>query len=60
MVVLLPIEVDDIGKELDGLKTKNIRLINKTPDTVENNKIAFIHPASTKGVLVELTEKDVL
>ncbi len=53
----ISIEVDAIDKELGSLKTKNVRLINEAPDVVEDNKIAFIHPSSTKGVLVEITEK---
>ena len=48
------IEVEDIEEMLSDLKTKNIRLINETPIVLEGRKMAFIHPKSTGGVLLEL------
>lgn len=48
------IEVDNIAEMLEGLKCKNIRLINETPVDLGDRKIAFIHPKSAGGVLVEL------
>ncbi len=51
------LEVDDIGAMLGQLKAKGIRLINEEPRTLANGrKYAFVHPASTGGVLVELYE----
>jgi methylmalonyl-CoA/ethylmalonyl-CoA epimerase len=48
-------EVDDIEAILTKLKEKGVRLINETPITsAEGKKLAFIHPESTRGVLVEL------
>ena len=48
-------EVDDIETTLAQLKGKGVRLINETPITSANGKkLAFIHPESTHGVLVEL------
>lgn len=47
-------EVDDIDEMLQDLKAKNIRLINETPLELEGRKMAFIHPKSASGVLVEL------
>ena len=50
-------EVDDIEKALDELKNKGIRLINESPMIgTGGKKIAFIHPESTHGVLIELYE----
>jgi methylmalonyl-CoA/ethylmalonyl-CoA epimerase len=49
-------EVDNIEEMLSGLKTKGVRLINETPVQLEGRKIAFIHPKSANGVLVELYE----
>lgn len=47
--------IDDILKELKG---KGIRLINEEPKMGAHNcRVAFIHPASTGGVLIELSEK---
>ncbi|MBE0411169.1 MAG: methylmalonyl-CoA epimerase [Anaerolineales bacterium] len=50
-------EVDNIDETLSTLKMKNVRLINETPIFgTAGKKIAFIHPQSTHGVLVELYE----
>lgn len=50
-------EVEDITQTLAALKSKGIRLINETPVIGTGGKrIAFIHPESTHGVLVELYE----
>jgi methylmalonyl-CoA/ethylmalonyl-CoA epimerase len=50
-------EVDDIEDALASLKADGIRLINETPQIgTGGKKIAFIHPESTHGVLVELYE----
>lgn len=50
-------EVDDIKASLERLKQKEIRLINETPLIgTGGKKIAFIHPETTHGVLVELYE----
>ncbi len=52
------IEVDNITNALAGLKRKNVTLIDETPKAgAEGKKIAFVHPKSTKGVLMELVEK---
>jgi methylmalonyl-CoA/ethylmalonyl-CoA epimerase len=51
-------EVDGLQAILDELKAKGVRLINETPTKgAAGNRIAFIHPESTQGVLVELYEK---
>ena len=49
------VEVDDIHATLAQLKAKGIKLINETPTIGAGGKqIAFVHPSSTSGVLVEL------
>ena len=51
------LEVYDIEATLAQLKAKGMRLINETPEIgTGGKKIAFIHPESTHGVLVELDE----
>jgi len=51
------LEVSDIAETLRHLKEKNIRLINEEPLIgTGGKKIAFIHPESTHGVLIELYE----
>ncbi len=53
----IALEVDDVAAELERLKTKGIRLIDEAPrDGAHNMSIAFLHPKSTGGVLVELCE----
>lgn len=49
--------VDDLAATLDRCRAAGIRLIDETPRIgAEGKPIAFLHPASTGGVLVELTE----
>jgi methylmalonyl-CoA/ethylmalonyl-CoA epimerase len=50
------IEVEDIQTVLDQLKEKGVRLINETPIDLPGRRMAFIHPKSTNGVLLELYE----
>ncbi len=52
----LCLEVDDIGATLADLKAKGVRLINEAPVELPGRRMAFIHPKSTGGVLVELYE----
>lgn len=52
----LCLEVDDINAMLSKLKEKGVRLINEEPLDMEGRKLAFIHPKSASGVLVELYE----
>lgn len=47
-------EVDDIDEMLCDLKAKGVRLINETPEVLEGRKMAFIHPKSSNGILIEL------
>ncbi len=51
--------VEDIEASLEELKEKGIRLIDQTPRIGAGGaKIAFLHPKSTNGVLVELCQRD--
>ena len=50
--------VDDIQSALDYLNENDVQLIDKRPRIgAEGLQVAFIHPKSTGGVLVELCEK---
>jgi methylmalonyl-CoA/ethylmalonyl-CoA epimerase len=50
-------EVEDLDLALMELKDKGVRLINETAQEGRDGKrLAFIHPESTSGVLVELYE----
>ena len=49
------IETDDIGAKLAELNEKGVRLIDQEPVLMDDGRqLAFIHPKSTGGVLVEL------
>lgn len=49
-------EVDDIDGMLAQLRDKGVRLINEIALELPGRKMAFVHPKSTNGVLVELYE----
>jgi methylmalonyl-CoA/ethylmalonyl-CoA epimerase len=49
--------VDDLDATLARCRAAGVRLIDETPRLgAEGKRIAFLHPASTAGVLVELSE----
>ena len=49
--------VDDLEGTLARCKAAGLRLIDEVPRTgAEGKRIAFLHPSSTAGVLVEFTE----
>lgn len=51
--------VDDIEKTLEELKEKGVRLIDEKPRYGAGGaKIAFLHPKSTNGVLIEISERE--
>jgi methylmalonyl-CoA/ethylmalonyl-CoA epimerase len=55
----IAVEVEDIRVSLAELKAKGMRLIDETPRLgAENCLVAFVHPASTGGVLLELIQTD--
>lgn len=49
-------EVEGLAAMLKEMKSKGLRLINEEPVEMEERRLAFIHPKSTGGVLVELYE----
>lgn len=51
-------DVEDIEAEIKRLKKEGFELINELPKTgADHKRIAFLHPKSTHGVLVELCEE---
>ncbi len=50
------LEVADIAAELDRLAGEGVELIDSTPRRGAEGPVAFIHPRSANGVLVELIE----
>jgi LAO/AO transport system kinase len=52
------LRVDNIHDALARLRERGVRLIDETPRTgAEGALVAFVHPASTGGVLVELKQE---
>jgi methylmalonyl-CoA/ethylmalonyl-CoA epimerase len=51
--------VDDIETALADYKSKGVRLIDERPRKgAHGNMIAFLHPKSTGGVLIELCQRE--
>ena len=49
--------VDDIVSQLTNLQSRGVRLINQTPvQGAGGASIAFLHPKSSGGVLIELSQ----
>jgi LAO/AO transport system kinase len=52
------VAVPDIQAELDALAARGVELLDKTPRVgAGGRKVAFIHPRSANGVLLELVER---
>ena len=53
----ITLRVDDIAAALARLKSRGVRLIDEVPRPgAHGSLVAFIHPSSAHGVLVELTQ----
>jgi len=53
----ITLRVDDIGAALGHLRSRGVRLIDEHPRPgAEDSTIAFIHPSSAHGVLIELKQ----
>jgi methylmalonyl-CoA/ethylmalonyl-CoA epimerase len=53
----IAVEVKDIRASLADLKSKGARLVDETPRVGAGGcLVAFVHPASTNGVLLELVQ----
>lgn len=53
----IAVEVDDIESSLAKLKEKGMRLIDESPRIgAEGCLVAFVHPSSANGVLLELVQ----
>lgn len=53
----IAVEVEDIEAALEKLKSEGVRLIDETPRIgAEGCLVAFVHPSSANGVLLELTQ----
>lgn len=51
-------EVEDLAAKLEDLRSRGVRVLDGYPRRgAEGKLVAFLHPASANGVLVELVEK---
>ncbi len=51
-------DVADIVAEIERLKNEGFVVLNETPKKGADNKwVAFLHPKSTNGVLIELCQE---
>jgi len=51
-------DVDDIEKEIIRLQDEGFKVLNEIPKKGADNKlVAFLHPKSTSGVLIELCQE---
>ncbi len=56
----IAIRVDDIRSTMQSLKEKGIRLLNEEPRVGAGGAlIAFVHPKTANGTLIELCERKV-
>ncbi|MCC7571830.1 MAG: methylmalonyl-CoA epimerase [Candidatus Methanofastidiosum sp.] len=54
----IAILVDNIEKSIEIMKNKDVKLIDEIPKKgAGGSKMAFVHPKSTHGILLELYEK---
>jgi methylmalonyl-CoA epimerase len=51
------LEVDNVDAELSSLANKGVQLIDRQGRPGLAGKVGFLHPKSTKGVLIELAQK---
>lgn len=55
----LAVQVQDIGQALNKLKENQVQLIDENPRKgAEGKWIAFVHPKSTGGILLELSQEE--
>jgi methylmalonyl-CoA/ethylmalonyl-CoA epimerase len=50
-------EVDDIEEALATLRSRGLRLVDETPRRGVHGLVAFVHPKSSHGTLIELLQR---
>ena len=54
----LSFEVDDLDAEIERLQKEGFRMIDEKPRVgADGFRVAFLHPKSTNGVLVEISQR---
>jgi methylmalonyl-CoA epimerase len=55
----ISLRVKGLSGVLGALAAKDVQLIDEQPQKItDTSQIAFLHPASTAGILIELMERD--
>ena len=55
----IALEVEDVAKEIARLKREGFQMIDEAPrEGSHGMRIAFLHPKSTNGVLIELCQPE--
>lgn len=53
----LSLSVDNIEQQMKSLQAKGVVLVNNKSQSLPSARVAFIHPQSTSGVLIELIQR---
>ncbi len=56
-VYMIALEVQNLDAAIQSFKEKGVRLISDDPQSRAQGSPVFIHPQSTRGVLIELVEE---
>ena len=51
---MIELEVESIDSAVQSLEEKGVRLLGADPESRAKGSLVFIHPQSTKGVLIQL------
>ena len=54
---MIELEVESVDAAVQALQEKGVRLLGADPESRAKGVAVFIHPQSTKGVLVQLVQK---
>lgn len=56
-VYMIAVEVENLDAAVKSLTEKGVRLLNADPESRAKGAHVYIHPKSTKGVLIQLDQK---
>ncbi len=56
-IYMTAMEVDDMDAAVKDLEARGVRLVNANPEARAQGIPVFIHPKSSRGLMIELVEK---
>ena len=56
-IYLIELEVEDMDSAIQSLSEKGVQLLGVDPESRAKGRQIFIHPRSSRGVLIELIQK---